>query len=328
MKTPSFWYKSSPTLLAQLLLPLSSIYKKMSAQHQARAKSLHLDIPVICIGNFVAGGSGKTPVAIALKNLIAQHSVFQSPAFLTRGYGGEVQGPEIVSPQSPDPEMWGDEALLLAHHAPTIVAKDRAAGGQYAQDTGSDLVILDDGLQNYSLVKDISFCVIDGLSGFGNKQLLPAGPLREPLERGFEKIDACILIGEDTRSIRQDIPPHIPVFSARLLPTNLGDLPASVPYLAFCGIGIPEKFKKTLEDNQFHLIDFRSFPDHHPYSRDDLSELVQSALNQNARLLTTEKDYVRIPEFHQKSMIDVLSVEVVFDSPADVVNFIKGKLAR
>ncbi len=328
MKTPAFWYKNTPTPLAQFLAPLSALYKTIARRHQARATPEHMDIPVLCVGNLVAGGSGKTPVAIALSKLLNAHHISQSAAFLTRGYGGNVQGPEAVNSATPDPQMWGDEALLLAHHAPTIVAKDRAAGAKYAEDTGADLIILDDGLQNYSLSKDISFCVVDGFSGFGNKQVLPAGPLRQPLEDGFKGIDACILIGDDTRNVRKDIPDHIQIFTAQLVPTNLDDLPDSVSYFAFCGIGVPDKFRKTLLDHSFNIIGFYDFPDHHPYTLHDLSGLVQQALDQNTRLITTEKDFVRLPEFPQKTMIDVLSVDVVFDAPDDVAAFIKGKLCR
>ncbi|HRK97898.1 MAG TPA: tetraacyldisaccharide 4'-kinase [Alphaproteobacteria bacterium] len=327
MKTPSFWYQKTNSVLSTVLDPLSLVYQALSNRHKARSTPRKSSIPVLCIGNIVAGGSGKTPVAIALFQLIQSHQLFLSPAFLTRGYLGKIAGPERVD-LSHDPVMWGDEALLLAKYAPTIVSKDRWAGAEYAKDTGADVIILDDGLQNYSLQKDLSFCVIDGYMGFGNGKIMPAGPLRQNLENGFSGVDAVILIGEDLSESKSCIPAHLPVFTAKLAARNLSDLPVQVPYLGFCGLGTPEKFKKTLLDCGLNIIRFESFADHHAYTMDDMTRLIHLALDENARLITTEKDFVRLPDFYQKSMIDTLLVDIQFDAPEQMVQFMKDRLAQ
>lgn len=326
MKTPSFWYDTtSPSTLSDLMMPLARLYTRVARAHKSRKAPREVAVPVICLGNLLAGGSGKTPTAIALLRLLQDARLFLSPAFVTRGYKGTIEGPERVD-NSHDATMWGDEALLLAHIAPTYVAHDRYAGVSLAVESGADAVLLDDGLQNYSLVKNISFCVLDGMMGFGNERVIPAGPLRTPLEEGFENIDAFILIGDDTRNIREKLPAHKPVFGARLHIREPLAL-ARAPYIAFCGIGYPEKFRKTIEDAGIALAGWHSFADHYRYTMDDMTKLVNAAIENKARLLTTEKDFVRLPDFHQKSMIDVLPVDIVFDSPSTIIDFIRDNLS-
>ncbi|MEK7800939.1 MAG: tetraacyldisaccharide 4'-kinase [Pseudomonadota bacterium] len=326
MKTPAFWYAPSPhNSLARLLSPLAALYAHMARLDKSRYTPKSVTAPVICIGNIIAGGSGKTPCAITLMKLLKDSKTFLSPAFVTRGYKGKVEGPERVDDTN-SPTFWGDEALLLCRHAPTYVAQNRLAGAELAIFNGADAVLLDDGLQHYSLQKDISFCVIDCMMGFGNGKVIPAGPLRQTLSDAWPAIDAFLLIGDDIHNIRAQLPLSKPVFTGTLKACEPLEL-SNTPYIAFCGIGFPDKFKKTLSENGIELAGWHPFADHHAYTMDDMTRLVDEAINNKARLITTEKDFVRLPDFHQKSLIDVLPIEIHFDEPQNIIDFIRSKLA-
>ena len=281
MKAPKFWYdkKSAPALLA----PLAAIYTGMGRRHRRNSSSRKLSIPVICIGNIVSGGSGKTPTATSLLKLIQDNKISLSPFFLTRGYRGKIEGPERVD-DSHDSSLWGDEALLLSRHAPTIVSKNRYAGGVLAQDLGADLVIMDDGMQNYTIDKDLTFCVIDGSMGFGNGHVVPQGPLRQTLGDGFSLTDAVILIGEDTTEVTTSLPISKPLFKASLKTRADHTLSNETSYIAFCGIGYPVKFQKSLEEAGLKIVDFIPFGDHYSYSQKDLSALLGKAQNKKCAL--------------------------------------------
>lgn len=324
MKTPNFWYNKSSGI-ETLLSPFSKLYIKLGRRHRAASSPQKLAVPVICIGNIVSGGSGKTPTAIALLQLIQSSKISLSPFFLTRGYRGKIIGPERVD-DTCDPALWGDEALLLSRHAPTIVSKNRYAGGILAQNLEADLILMDDGMQNYSLTKDITFCVVDGTMGFGNQAVVPQGPLRQPLEDGYQLTDAFILIGEDKQNISDDLPAHKPTFRASLKVRNDLRLSKEQPYIAFCGIGFPQKFETSLKNEGLNIIEFKSFGDHHDYSPRDIVDLGNLAEKKNARLITTEKDFARLPDFFRKQFVDVLPVEIIFDNPDAVIDFIKDKL--
>ncbi len=326
MKAPDFWYSQKKHVLPALLSPLSNAYARMARRHRENAAAQEIAIPVICVGNIVSGGAGKTPTAMALLKLIQDNKTALSPFFLTRGYRGKIEGPERVD-GSHDPVLWGDEALLLSRHAPTIVSKNRYQGGVLAQDLGADLVIMDDGMQNYTIAKDLTFCVIDGQMGFGNAQVIPQGPLRQTLDEGLQLSDAFILIGGDTRNVRAALPAGKPVFGAALKVRADHALRADTPYLAFCGIGFPDKFKKSIAEAGLKTVEFRDFSDHHDYGDKDITYLIDAARAKGARLLTTEKDYARLPEFDGKDLIDILPVEIVFEEPGDVADFIKSKIS-
>ena len=324
MKAPGFWYQQNG-LASFILSPLSAVYTMAGRRHREKSQPKTLSIPVICLGNIVSGGSGKTPTALALLDLFQNEKIALSPFFLTRGYRGEIEGPERVD-NSHDPALWGDEALLLSRHAPTIVSKNRYAGGVLAQDLQADLIIMDDGMQNYTLTKNITFCVIDGPTGFGNGSVLPLGPLRQPLQDGFNLSDAFIVIGEDKTSAITKLPKEKPVFKAALKIKQDHKLSKDTPYIAFCGIGYPDKFKASLSEAGLTIKDFKSFGDHHTYSPKDIAELSNLAAAQNARLITTEKDFARLPDFFQKDLIDVLPVEIVFENPDTIVTFVKNRI--
>ncbi len=323
MKAPAFWYDSSNhlNLFARALMPLGAVYASIGQRLRGQKIPHAASLPVICVGNLVAGGSGKTPTAIAILDLIRQEKIFLSPAFLTRGYGGSVRGPERVDPQG-DASIWGDEALLLARYAPTFVARNRYKGVEMAKDYGHDVVILDDGLQHTRLKKDLSLCVIDGATGFGNGHVIPAGPLRQSLEDGFRFCDAFILVNEDVRNTRNILPADKKVFTAHLHPREEQDLSARGDYIAFCGIAFPEKFRKSLDSCHAKVINFHSFPDHHPYNFQEIGRLVDEALRKNARLITTEKDMVRLPDFARKNLVDVLPISLKFDDTSALTHLL------
>ena len=284
------------------------------------------DLAVVCLGNLVAGGTGKTPTAIALMKLLKEKNVFLAPGFLTRGYGGKIMQAERVD-ESHDPILWGDEALLLHRYGPTFVARKRFEGAQLMAEHGCDAIIMDDGLQHYTLRKDVSFAIINGMMGFGNGMVIPAGPLRQPLAEGFAMSDAFILIDEDERKVRSKLPADKPVFTAQLEVPPTFTLPKATAYVGFCGIGYPAKFKSSLVKAGADIAGWHEFGDHHPYTMGEIEKLVNEALEKKARLITTEKDFARLPDFNKKSLIDVLPIEVIFDDPDGLCDFIKDKTA-
>lgn len=325
MKTPQFWYSGQkPPVWTTLLIPFAKLYNCMARLHREYSKPQPVSVPVICLGNLVAGGSGKTPTAISLIKLLREHTIFLSPAFVTRGYKGKVIGPERVD-DSNNAVFWGDEALLLAKTAPTYVSANRYDGAEAAISSGADAIILDDGLQNYDLQKTISFGVVDGRMGFGNQHVIPLGPLRQNLEDGIQSVDGFIMIGDDQQNFMSKVQTSTPIFRARMAVQKNADLP-HIPYIGFCGIGFPEKFKSTLQDLKINCVGFHAFADHHTYTMYDLSKLVNEALDKKARLLTTEKDFVRLPDFAKKSLIDVLPIEIIFDDPESILDFIRTRL--
>ena len=266
MRRPAFWSATPPTLSARLLSPLAWLYGSVTARRMAGAGTRG-PVAIICVGNFVAGGAGKTPTAIALARLLLRRG--EMPAFLSRGYGGRLAGPVAVDPARHAAADVGDEPLLLARAAPAFVAHDRVAGARLAASAGASVVIMDDGLQNPSLAKDLAIAVVDGASGIGNGLALPAGPLRAPLERQLGHVGAVVIIGAGAAGERVAAEARragVPVHAARLV----ADAAAAAairrrPVLAFAGIGRPEKFFATLEDAGAVVVERVAFPDHHRF---------------------------------------------------------------
>ena len=303
-RTPSFWYAPRGWQSA-LLAPAAAIYGFGRALH-ARKTPQSPPLPVICVGNIIAGGTGKTPTARAVMALVRDQQLARAPHFLTRGYGN-------------------DETRLLERDAPVIVAYDRLDGALRAQKSGADLVIMDDGFQNPGIRAAINIVVIDGAVAFGNECLLPAGPLREPLADGFARADAFIIIGADRHNVRARLPAAKPIFTAALRP-RAGFAPApGRTYVAFAGLGRPQKFRDTLDECGVPVAAFVDFPDHHPYSRADIRKLVDLARAADADLITTEKDAARLPRDFTPA---VLPVELVFDDQASLAAFLRRGLGR
>ncbi len=289
MRAPDFW--QSDGLAPRLLDPLGRVYGLIGNLRRRFVLQKTVPVPVICIGNLTAGGAGKTPTAIAVaKRLTAQG---EKPHILTRGYGGRTRGPALVDITRHDAGTVGDEALLLARVAPTWVARDRVAGAKAAAAAGAGVLILDDGYQNPRLAHDLALVVVDGVVGFGNHRLMPAGPLRETVANGLARADALVVIGDG--SGLDGIETGLPRLSAALRPA--GDLPdlRGERVVAFAGIGRPEKFFKTVQELGAVLIDRHAFPDHHRYKPSEIEAILAQSRQVDASCITTEKDHVRLP---------------------------------
>jgi len=305
MRTPKFWEQDS--LLALALSPLERITAKMTASRVAEPGFV-AGIPVICIGNAGAGGAGKTIVAL---DVLAR--LPGTPFALTRGYGGSLAGPVLVGPEHIAEEV-GDEALLLARVAPVVVSRDRAAGAQLARARGASAIVMDDGLQNPGLVKTRSLLVVDGGYGFGNGRLLPAGPLREPVAAAAARCHAAVLIGPDATQALSKLPGRMPVLRASLEPFCEIAL-AGVRVVAFAGIGRPDKFFDSVQSLGAELAAVEPFADHHLYSAADAERLKRLAIGLGARLVTTAKDFVKLPE-PLRALSTVVSVRLVWEDEA------------
>ena len=317
MKTPDFWRQ--PSLLGYLLMPLSWLYRLAAEAALSHHKPRKAALPVLSIGNATAGGAGKTPAALALLPLLT--ALGARACFITRGYQSATPlRAHAVTGDDPW-ETVGDEALLLAQAAPTWVGRERLASIAAAAQAGHTLAICDDALQHHPLKKDVSLLVIDGPYGLGNGQLLPAGPLRETLGSALSRCDAVIMIGED----RQQLGPRLrlPVFYATLTPQLNRDTIRAQSWIAFAGIGRPEKFFTTLRELGAVLMATHAFPDHHAYMADEITTLLAEAERTGARLITTAKDAVKLTA-DQRARITVLPVILTFEQPEAVQEFLKN----
>jgi tetraacyldisaccharide 4'-kinase len=311
MHPPDFWYaKPGPheAWQVKLLAPASALYATLGQRRLARAQPWRAPVPVICVGNLTVGGAGKTPIALALAQRLA--ALGRKPVFLTRGYGGREKGPLMVDPERHTAEEIGDEPILLAARAPTIVARDRVAGAKYASTLG-DIIVMDDGFQNPSLMKDLSLVVVDAKTAFGNARLFPAGPLREKIADGLARAQAVVLLGRESVPAPLSNTP-LPVIRGWLAPdTASAEKLRGRRIAAFAGIARPEKFFQTLRDLGASLVSGTPFADHHCYRDDEIAALRAHA--GQLTLVTTEKDYVRLKP-HQRAGIEMLPVTVAFET--------------
>ncbi|MBV9954862.1 MAG: tetraacyldisaccharide 4'-kinase [Pseudolabrys sp.] len=292
MRDPAFWWRRAG-LQAALLSPIAAIYGAVAGSRMRR-QGARLGVPVVCAGNFTLGGSGKTPTAIAIANILAVAG--KRPALLTRGYGGSEAGPLRVDAAHHSGAQVGDEALLLARAAPTFVARDRVAGARLAQAEGCDVIVMDDGLQNSSLAKDFTVAVIGGSRGFGNGMTFPAGPLRAPLSVQWPRVDAVLIVGKPGSGLLERLRLHTkPVFQARYRPDEKA-LTALRPRktLAFAGIGNPDQFFAMLAEAGVDAPVRHAFPDHYRFQAEDAGALIAQAERQGLTLVTTEKDKMRM----------------------------------
>ena len=312
MPPPAFWSAGPDHPAARLLAPLGRAYGALTAARMDRPGE-RLPCPVLCVGNFTLGGAGKTPTALALAALLA--GMGTRPAFLSRGYGGRLAGPVVVDPRRHGAAEVGDEPLLLARAHPTIVARDRPAGARACLAAGAGAIVMDDGLQNPSLAKDLALAVVDAEAGLGNGLPFPAGPLRAPLDRQWRHVGGLVLVGDGAAgaaAAQEAERRGLPVHRAALVPAQ-GDL-AGRRVFAFAGIGRQEKFFASLRAIGAEIEGTREFPDHHPYRAADLAALAAAAERPGVELVTTEKDAVRLPsEF--RSRVRTLPVALRFADP-------------
>jgi tetraacyldisaccharide 4'-kinase len=322
MRAPEFWHEP-PGLAAGLLAPIGAAWDIAARLRRAVARPYRAPMPVLCVGNLVAGGSGKTPIVLALAELFGERGI--AVHVVSRGYGGELSGRVRVAPGLHDAAAVGDEALLIAARAPCWVARDRASGVAAAAEAGAAIVLLDDGFQNPSVAKDLSLVVVDAEYGFGNGRVIPAGPLREPIAAGLARADGIVLIG-DAPPPRELNAVSCPILRAVQEPVN-GERFTDGRLAAFAGIGRPEKFFATLRRLGATLVAAQSFADHHPFRADEIARLRETAAHEDARLVTTAKDWVRLsPELREG--IEVLDIEIRWRDSAMLHRLLSDFLQR
>jgi tetraacyldisaccharide 4'-kinase len=331
MREPLFWWRPAG-ISSRLLAPLAALYGAVAARRLGAAGT-RVAVPVICIGNPTVGGAGKTPLAMTVARMLKAEG--ERPVFLSRGYGGRQPGPLEVDAKRHRARDIGDEPLLLARLAPTIVARNRVQGAQAALAGGASVVVMDDGFQNPSLRKDLSMLVVDAARGLGNATVIPAGPLRAPLPAQLACADAVVVVGRGTAagpiaSAARDR--NIAVVTAQLVPE-----PSAVAslkgkrILAFAGIGYPARFFATLRAIGLSVAETRSFADHHRYTLREAKVLCADADRQGLLLVTTEKDLARLrgepAGLELERAAHALPVELVFDDEAAFRAFLLARLS-
>jgi len=329
MREPAFWWHGAG-LTSGLLAPAAACYGTIAARRMAKAGA-SAGVPVVCVGNFTLGGTGKTPTVMWLAKMLQY--VGETPFCLSRGYGGSLAGPQRVDAKLDGAAQVGDEALLLARVAPTIVARDRVAGAETARVAGASVVIMDDGLQNPSLIKDFTIAVVDGRRGLGNARVFPAGPLRAPLKAQIAKTDAILVVGDGEAANAIGAKSGLPMFHARLQPES--EISAELKarqVLAFAGIGDPGKFFATAAAAGLAIAERRTFPDHHRFTAEEAAELIMQAEHSGLALLTTEKDRARMAGepllAALAAKVHVLPVTLVVDEADELRRTVLAKIRR
>ncbi|MCQ2913659.1 MAG: tetraacyldisaccharide 4'-kinase [Alphaproteobacteria bacterium] len=313
IKMPKFWGCAN-SKKGKLLSPLGMLYAQAGKFRFNHTKPYKSKIPVICVGNVVVGGVGKTPLAVSIAEYYKLNNM--KPVFLTRGYGGTLKK-GVVDLQKHTAKDTGDEPLLLAMTAPVVVCADRKEGAKMAEDMGADIIIMDDGFQNPGLEKDLSFIVFDGRFGIGNGFVFPAGPLRETMESGTYRADAAIVVGEDKSGICNYFKENysrMPIIRVHIEQDALTlQALSNKKIFAFAGIGYPDKFFNMLTEYGCNIVAAKAFPDHHPYTDTEMLDLISAASDMDAVLLTTAKDMVRIPSRYC-SHVRMIKAYTVWDS--------------
>ncbi len=295
---PAWWYGAGARdgYAARALAPLGHAYGWLAEARFKRYEPYRATCPVICIGNFTAGGTGKTPLALLIAERLL--AVGLAPVCLARGYGGRKAGPAWVAPHLDTADDVGDEPLLLAAAAPTMVARDRRAGARLIEEEAKagTVIVMDDGLQNPSIAKDLSIAVVDGARGLGNGRVIPAGPLRGPLEFQLGLVDCIVVNAPGEGTIVDDLKRGFPgpVLAAEAKPTGDVTWLEEAPVVAYAGIGNPERFFRLLERLGTRVEVTHAFPDHHAFTDADAERLLDAANEKGAVLVTTEKDLARL----------------------------------
>ena len=310
LKAPKFWYKKKGTFYSSLLFPLSLLFRFGTKIRNIISIKKKSPIPVICIGNIVVGGAGKTPVSLKIGELLIEAGY--NPNFISKGYAGLIKENTLVQSWH-SPSSVGDESILLSEVAPTWIGNDRIKSFHLAKKNGADCLIMDDGFQNPSIEKDFSIVVINAEQEFGNKRVMPSGPLRESIKRGISRSNMVVVIGDITAKIKKDIPSQTPIFQAKFTIKDNNKLFKGKDITAFAGIAYPEKFFNSLEEQGAKIVKKITYPDHHIYNENDLLDLAENANKTKSILVTTRKDFVRIPKTY-RPMINTLDGEISFEN--------------
>tara|TARA_B100000989_G_scaffold294798_1_gene274565 strand:- start:30 stop:995 length:966 start_codon:yes stop_codon:yes gene_type:complete len=319
IKTPNFWFKKNH-ISSILLSPLAFIYYQGHLLKRFFEKEIKITTPTICIGNLNIGGSGKTPVVIAVRKLLSKK--YRNIFVLSRGYKSLNKKPKIVSNDDTAKEV-GDEAYIHKKYGKICIARDRKEGALLCEKLKSDLIILDDGFQSKNIKKNIAIIVVDSDRMFGNQRLLPAGPLREKIEDGIKRADAIIYIKNNDKKLSLEIPSSLPVFLAYRRIVFKKKPKREI--FAFCGLGNPENFFKSLENFGLVISKKKVFPDHHYFNNLEIEEIIKIAETENIDLVTTLKDYVKIDEKY-KNKIKVADLEIDFRNKNKFLEFLNKKL--
>ena len=321
---PGFWQKKNnliEKIIILLLLPFTFIYYLASKFDKKLTKKNKVGIPVISVGNINTGGSGKTPFVIYLVNLLKKEKI--NSHVVSRGYLGNLYGPVKVDLKKHSYKDVGDEALLLAKETTTWVSKNKFEGTLMATLNGADVVILDDGLQNYSIHQNLKIMIVDGGFGFGNQFLLPSGPLRETISFGIKKSDMLIIFNKDENDIEKKIKNKITIIHANSKIKNFSQL-KNKKIVGFSGIGRSEKFHSSLKDQKLNIINFFSYPDHYSYNKKEINNLINYAKKNNAVLVSTLKDKQRI-NIDQRKKISFLDLKIEVKEEKNLINFFKKR---
>ncbi len=318
-ESPPFWWQK-PDWQAFMLSPLSWIYGEISARRMELSPSDFVNVPVICVGNFIAGGAGKTPTVLALVK--CANAMGLKPGILSRGFGGGVSVATLVDPGKHDSRDVGDEPLLLANTATTVVSIDRPAGARLLVENGCDLIVMDDGFQNPKLHKDYCLVVVDAKRGIGNGYTHPSGPLRLPVSRQLPFADTVLVIGEGDGAdnvIRQVAKSAKPIELSRIIIKDTERLRGKQLF-AYAGIADPDKFFSGLSSAGLEVVEQRAFGDHHHYHDDEIEELVDKAKQLDLQLVSTSKDISRLKGLGGLSQMliektDEIEIELIFENP-------------
>tara|TARA_Y100000590_G_C15710929_1_gene1010256 strand:- start:188 stop:1183 length:996 start_codon:yes stop_codon:yes gene_type:complete len=310
LKAPKFWYVKKDTIFSRFFYPLSLIFRLGTKIRNLISHTQKSSLPIICVGNIVIGGAGKTPVSLKIGKLLIESGY--NPHFISKGYAGMIKSNTLVESWH-SPKSVGDESLLLSQIAPTWIGINRNESIKLAKEKGCNCIIMDDGFQNPTIHKDFSIVVINASQEFGNKRVIPSGPLRESIKRGLSRTNLIIVIGKVTKFLKETIPDHIPIIQANFIINNETKIFKGQKITAFAGIAYPEKFFNSLREQGAKITKEITYPDHHIFDENDLLSLAEIANKTQSILVSTQKDYVRIPKSY-RSLINTLEGKIVFEN--------------
>ena len=320
LKAPKFWYQKKDTYLSNFLYPLLLIFSFGTKIRNILSTTNKGPLPIICVGNIVVGGAGKTPVALKIGKLLIKAGY--KPGFISKGYAGLIKNSTLVKSWHSARSI-GDESILLSEVANTWVGVDRINSARLAKEKNSNCLIMDDGFQNPTIYKDFSIIVINASQEFGNKRVMPSGPLRESIKRGLSRSNLVIVIGDPSHELKQLIPKNIPIVKAKFEIKKENKNFKGQNIIAFAGIAYPEKFFQSLTNEGAKIFKKITFPDHHIYSENDLLSLAEIANKKKSILVSTKKDFVRIPKSF-RSLVNTLEGEIVFEDEEFIVEILSN----